>query len=95
MRYVFNLLMLTSHLLFILCILTVTSTFFQNLSELETNLYSCLCNAVRAGYNVSRLSDYCQERFHIELGIMKKVVGHVFEVDMGGQTTISGYWGNL
>ena len=53
-------------------------------------MYSCLRNADRVGYNVSRLSDYCQERFHIELGITKKAVGHVFAVDMGGQTTISG-----
>ena len=61
---------------------------FQNLHELETNLYSTLHNAVRAGFNVSRLADYCQDRFNTELGINKKIVGHIFAADTGGQTTI-------
>ena len=60
------------------------------MDELETHLYSCLRNAVRAGINVSRLADYCQERFHTELGVGKKIVGHVSAIDTGGQTTISG-----
>ena len=64
--------------------------FFQNLGELETNLYSTLRNAIRGGHNVSHLAEYIQTRLQKELGHDMKKVGHVSLVDTGGQTTFSG-----
>ena len=62
----------------------------QNLSELETNLYSCLRNAIRHGFNISRLAEYVQSRMYDEVGKDKQKVGHVLVVETGGQATISG-----
>ena len=59
------------------------------MKELETKLYSSLRNAVRGGYNISRLAEYLQARL-LEMGKQEKDVGHVLLVDTGGQTTISG-----
>ena len=64
--------------------------FSKTLQELETNLYSCLRNAVRGGHNISRLAEYYQSRLKQELGMDMKLVGHVFVLDTGGQSTISG-----
>ena len=60
------------------------------MNELDSKLYSFLQNAVHAGFNISCLSDYIQDRL-MELGKNKREdVGHVLVIDTGGQTTMSG-----
>ena len=52
-------------------------------------MYSTLRNAIRGGFNVSRLAEYLQKRLS-QGASNEREVGHVFLVDTGGQTTISG-----